>query len=596
MKHNTKLNISRRILGAVIFICLALSVFSVQAFAAKDAGAGIEWRIEGDTLIVSGHGEMRDFTEHDTPPWHSYRDDIRLVIIDDGITSVGDLAFYKYDNVVSVILAPSVKSIGAYAFSDCTSLEMISFGRVEVIESSAFARCSALTSVRLPSSLISIENKAFYRCTSLLAVYIPESVSQLGNMIFTYCDKLVGASIEANVQSVPEWMFYGCTNLAEVVLGGSITSAEDRAFYGCESFTYLYYPSGNENTLVESIKSSSIPTFVEQNLRGDTPTNDEFDGAIADMQDNVITQTTITLSEGTGSMISTSVTEQIEFTEEGFNTTSSSVSIEALIDSESGWNELLERINRALDEQLSSDGSIHVVVRLQTITGVPSEILAELSGKNVQLDVHQSNGAFFGIDCRRLTSFDAAQPAPSLDCTVTKDPELSEKHKDVLEGADTYKVTYEKDISIDFSSKVYVGKDNAHSIATIYVEKAGGLDRIQSAVVDKGGYATFYLQALPADTEIILGLNVKGETIENAIIPDSMAVDNHALLDRYRPIEYAVVDDREFLGLNSWQFALVVAGVVLGIVIVVSVIAVIIYRKKRLQLMHEMKKRQARKK
>lgn len=212
------------------------------------------------------------------------------------------------------------------------------------------------------------------------------------------------------------------------------------------------------------------------------------------------------------------------------------------------------------------------------------------------LDVHQSNGAFFGIDCRRFTSFDAAQPAPSIDCTVTKDPELSEKHKDVLEAADTYKVTYEKDISIDFSSKVYVGKDNAHSIATIYVEKAGGLDRIQSAVVDKGGYATFYLQALPADTEIILGLNVKGETIENAIIPDSMAVDNHALLDRYRPIEYAVVDDREFLGLNSWQFALVVAGVILGIVIVVSVIAVIIYRKKRLQLMHEMKKRQARKK
>jgi H+/gluconate symporter-like permease len=64
------------------------------------------------------------------------------------------------------------------------------------------------------------------------------------------------------------------------------------------------------------------------------------------------------------------------------------------------------------------------------------------------------------------------------------------------------------------------------------------------------------------------------------------------LLDRYRPIEYAVVDDREFLGLNSWQFALVVAGVILGIVIIVSVIAVVIYRKKRLQLMHEMQKRQ----
>ena len=77
--------------------------------------------------------------------------------------------------------------------------------------------------------------------------------------------------------------------------------------------------------------------------------------------------------------------------------------------------------------------------------------------------------------------------------------------------------------------------------------------------------------------------------VTDALIPDSVAVDQYGLLDRYRPIEYATLDDREFMGMNSWQFTLAVVGVVGGIVIIVSIIAVIIYRKKRLELIRKMK-------
>ncbi|MBR2431416.1 MAG: leucine-rich repeat protein, partial [Clostridia bacterium] len=419
-----------------------------------------------------------------------------------------------------------------------------------------------------------------------------ESVSHLGNMVFSYCDNLVGASVQANIESVPEWAFYGCTDLAEVVLGEKITSAEDKAFYGCDSFSSLYYPSGNENTLVESIKSTSIETFDDQNLRGDTPTNDEFDGAETVYDGNLITQTDTTLKQSADSTIATHTTNTIRFDETGFTKLSSSLRIEALIDKDAGWDELLLKIQRAIESGLSNDGSIYVLVRLQTGKSVPSKVLNELRGKKVQLDIHLENGSYFGIDCERISLSGVGDSSPMLDCTVTKDPSLSEKHEDVLEGADTYKVSYDDKIDVDFSTSIFVGKENAHSVATIYFEKSNGrLERIQSAIVDKNGYATFYLKSITQNTDIVLGLNVEGERPEDAIIPDSTAVDNYGLLERYKPIEYAEAEERRFLGLNSWQFALMVFGVISGIIIVTSIIAVLIYRKKRLQLIRELKKK-----
>ena len=591
MKKHTKLNILRHILCTVLFICLAFSAFSVQALAANDAGANIEWTMGGNTLVISGHGAMRDFSEHNVPPWHEHRDKIRAIIIEDGVTSVGDLAFYKYENLVSVILGSSVKDIGEYAFSDCTSLEMISLGGVNHIQSNAFARCFSLKSIRLPKTLQSIDDKAFYRCSSLLSVHIPESVSHLGNMIFTYCDKLVGASIHAKVDSVPEWTFLGCESLSEVVLGDNITSAEDRAFYGCESLTALYYPSENENTLVESIKSTSIETFSDQYLIGDSPANGEFNGASAVVNGNRVTQSESTLSQSNTSTIAIDVTEQFDIDKEGFHLLSSIVSIDALIDSEAGWSELLTKIQYMIEHDVSSDGYIYVHVNLQVGKSIPSDVLTALRGKSVQLDVRLWDGTLFGIDCQRIElneDGNVDQPS-SLGCNVTADPSIADKYNGVLEGSETYKVTFDGKIDINFSSKIFVGKDNASSIATIYVEDAnGGLNRVQSAIIDKNGYATFYLRSVSESTEIFLGINVKGETAENAIIPDSLAIDNVDLLDRYRPMEYAVIDDRNFLGLNSWQFALAVSGVILGITLIVSIIAVMIYRKKKLQLLHKL--------
>lgn len=585
----------RLLIAAVLIICFAFGAMSLETLAADNAGAAIIWRMEGNTLIISGNGEMRDFTENDTPPWHKHRDNIRAVRVEAGVTSIGDLAFYKYESLTSVTIAKSVKSIGEYAFSDCESLAMISMTGVEHIGKSAFARCASLVNLRLPSTVKIIDDKAFYRCSGLESVSIPSSVTNIGNMVFTYCENLIGVTMYANVESVPEWTFYGCQSLSEVVLGESITGAENQAFYGCESFTSLYYPYSKENSLVEDIKGTSIETFTEQNLRGDTPTDNYLEGTSATVDKDLITQVNTTLVDAEGAAISIYVTTQTKFENGEFNEVSGSIAFDALIDGENGYDELISRILEAIESEEYGDSAIKATVRLQTGNNIPWEILSKLVGKNVQLTIFLPDGSVFGVDCLRLDLDKMSGEGNSFGCTVTPDPNASEKHKDVLEGAETYKVTYDADISQNFSNSIFVGKDKAYQIATIYVEdKNGELKKLQSVMIDKDGNATFYIDSISSGTEIVLGVNVKGETAADAIIPESIANDGSYILDRYRPIEYVITEEREFLGLNSWQFALVVFGVIAAIVIVVAVIAVIIFRKKRLALMQEMKKKKPR--
>ena len=586
----------RLLFAAVLVICFAFGAMSLETFAADNAGASISWRMDGNTLVISGSGEMRDFTENDTPPWHKHRDNIRAIRVEAGVTSIGDLAFYKYENVTSVTIAKSVKSIGEYAFSDCESLAMISMTGVENIGKSAFARCTSLVSLRLPGTVKFIDDKAFYRCSGLESVSIPSSVDHIGSMVFTYCENLIGATMYANVESIPEWTFYGCQNLSEVVLGESITGAENQAFYGCDSFTSLYYPYFNENTLVEDIKSTSIETFAEQNLRGDTPTDNYLEGSSATINDNVITSVSTALFERDGAVISIYITKQSKFENGEFNEIYKAISFDALIDGEKGYDELISRILEAIESEEYGDTAIKATIKLQTGNNIPKEVLSKLVGKNVQLTIFLPDGSVFGMDCLRLDLDKMNGDGNSFGCTVTPDRDAAEKHKDVLEGAETYKVTYGEDISQNFSNSIFVGKDKAYQIATIYVEdKDGELKKLQSVMIDKDGNATFYIDSISSGTEIVLGVNVKGETAADAIIPDSIANDGSYILDRYRPIEYVITEEREFLGLNSWQFALVVFGVVAGIVIVVSIIAVIIFRKKRLALMQELKKKKPRK-
>ena len=123
--------------------------------------------------------------------WDEYKKEIKTVIIESGVTNIGDSAFAGCTALTSITIPKSVNSIDACAFMECTSLTNITipYG-VRNIGIGAFSGCVALTDITLPYGVKSIGDSAFYNCTGLKSIIIPESVTEIGNGVFDNCNSL----------------------------------------------------------------------------------------------------------------------------------------------------------------------------------------------------------------------------------------------------------------------------------------------------------------------------------------------------------------------------------------------------------------------
>ena len=121
-------------------------------------------------------------------PWYSYRELIKEVQIEDGITSIGSYAF-AYCSALTTASFPNVTSIGDYAFRNCTALTTISFPNVTSIGGTAFAYCYNLTTISFPN-VTSIGTAAFSYCENLTTADFPSATS-IGGTAFAYCYNLL---------------------------------------------------------------------------------------------------------------------------------------------------------------------------------------------------------------------------------------------------------------------------------------------------------------------------------------------------------------------------------------------------------------------
>ena len=147
--------------------------FKDNIYDSGSCGENVTWTLTADgTMTISGTGAMTDYTYDSRSPWYSCRTYIKRVVMQQGVTSIGDHAFWDCSGLTSVTIPDGVTSIGGGAFSGCTSLTSVAIpSSVTEIGGSAFSGCTGLTSVTIPDSVTSIDGYAFSGCDSLTDVY-----------------------------------------------------------------------------------------------------------------------------------------------------------------------------------------------------------------------------------------------------------------------------------------------------------------------------------------------------------------------------------------------------------------------------------------
>lgn len=253
----------------------------------KDScGDGVKYsfyEITGE-LIISGKGKINDFSEtmSEYSPWHKYNNSIISVVIEDGVTEIGNAAFYDCKNLVSVTIPDSVTTIGDKAFKFCKSLVSITLpSSIEGLGISAFACCKNLNSV----TYLGInepyneknrgENNVFYgspvekvmvpinyKNNSFCSIEVQKEKYVLqdelegscgdgveyafnvntGELIITGIGEMADYNYYPDVLNISPWDSYK-EYITSVTIAEGVTSIGCCAFYDCKNLTCICIPS-----------------------------------------------------------------------------------------------------------------------------------------------------------------------------------------------------------------------------------------------------------------------------------------------------------------------------------------------------------------
>ena len=219
-----------------VVLCLALPVSAVGG-SISDCDA--VWSYEDGVLTISGQGSLITYAYK---PWSNYISQITTIVVEDGITSIGNKVFSGHENVTSITIADSVTEIGENAFYGCSSLMDVKLpANMTSLGANSFTRCTFLTEITLPDTLTTLSDGLFSTCTSLTTVHFPANVTSLGSYTFSGSG-LTELTLPEGITSLGEKCFYGCQSLKQIVLPSTLTTMGDSAFQNTTALTSIEIP------------------------------------------------------------------------------------------------------------------------------------------------------------------------------------------------------------------------------------------------------------------------------------------------------------------------------------------------------------------
>lgn len=140
-------------------------------------------------------------------------------IIPEGVTKIGDYAFWYCSTIKNLVLPNSIKEIGESAFEHCEKLGNLKlpYGLTSIGDT-AFRACESMTKIEIPGSVTSIGLQAISGCLNLTSLTIAEGVETLGANAIIYCPKLTSLHIPASVSYIEDGLCVDCPRLVKVTI------------------------------------------------------------------------------------------------------------------------------------------------------------------------------------------------------------------------------------------------------------------------------------------------------------------------------------------------------------------------------------------
>ncbi len=223
------------------FVSGSISVAEKDVEIASGYSGALSWTLTDDGILTfSGEGKMKNYEYKSEMPWYSYREQIKTVVLEEGVTSIGAYAFYGMPNLVYINIASTVTSIGDYAFKNAPKID----------------------NVVLPEGLTSLGDSAFYACTSLSSIEIPAALWTIKPYTFKNCTALAEVTFhEGNLMKISDGAFYN-TALTELKLPDCLSILDTFSFKNCAKLTSIELGSGLTELREAVFYATAIPTIT----------------------------------------------------------------------------------------------------------------------------------------------------------------------------------------------------------------------------------------------------------------------------------------------------------------------------------------------